>query len=209
MKHLLSLCCLCLLGLARAQMPAAYDPAFDARERERIAAERDQVLQRYGSDEADCYQRFAVNDCLRDVRRQRRVALEELRRQEIILNDAQRAAITAEQQRRVEQRQAERDSPASQAERDAAARERAAREQDAQRRQAERGAAPPAAGPVAPRPAADPDAAAAAAAAAARRAEQQKAYEERQRRAEQRRQEYERRQSQQGPRTSKPLPVPP
>lgn len=204
MKHLLSLCCLCLLGLARAQMPAAYDPAFDARERERIAAERDQALQRYGSDEADCYQRFAVNDCLRDVRRQRRVALEELRRQEIILNDAQRAAITAEQQRRVEQRQAERDSPASQAERDAAARERAAREQDAQRRQAERGAAPPAAGPVAPRPAADPDA---AAAAAARRAEQQKAYEERQRRAEQRRQEYERRQSQQGPRTSKPLPV--
>lgn len=204
MKYLLSLCCLCLLGLARAQLPATYDPAFDARERERIAAERDQALQRYGGEEADCYQRFAVNDCLRDVRRQRRVALEELRRQEIILNDAQRAAVAAEQQRRIEQRQAERESPASQAEREAAAKEQAARVQDAQRRQAER-AAVPAPGPAAQRPAPSPE----AAAAAARRAEQQKAYEERQRRAEQRRREHERQQSQQGPRTSKPLPVPP
>jgi colicin import membrane protein len=204
MKHLLSLCCLCLLGLARAQLPATYDPAFDARERERISAEREQAVQRYSGEEADCYQRFAVNDCLRDVRRQRRVALEELRRQEILLNDAQRAAIAAEQQRRIEQRQAERESSASQAERDAAAKEQAARVQEAQRRQAERAAVPPAGPGAVP---STPNTGAAA--AAARRAEQQKAYEERQRRAEERRQEYERRQSQQGPRNSKPLPVPP
>ena len=201
MKHLLSLLCLCALGAAQAQLPAAYDPAFDARERSRIDAERSAAVQLYGGEEADCYQRFAVNDCLREVRKRRRVVLEELRRQEVILNDAQRAAVAAEQQRRIEQRQAERMDPAEQARRDEAQKAQEERVQGAQQRQSDRTPLP-AAGVRVPRPPASSD-------AAVRRAEQQKAYEERQRNAEQRRRAHEKEQAQQGPRTSQPLPVPP
>lgn len=201
MKHLLSLLCLCAWGVARAQMPAAYDPAFDARERSRIDAERQAAAQRFGGEEADCYQRFAVNDCLREVRKRRRVVLEELRRQEVILNDAQRAAVTAEQQRRVEERQAEREDPSEEARREEARKAQEERQKDAQQRQSRR--LPPDAPGVRPtQPSANGD-------AAARRAEQQKAYEERQRRAEERRLEHERQQREQGTRNSRPLPVPP
>ncbi len=190
MKHLLSLCCLCLLGVAQAQLPATYDPAFDARERARIDAERAAAQQAYGQEEADCYQRFAVNDCLREVRKRRRVTLEELRRQEIVLNDARRAAAAAEQVRRVEQRSAEREEPVPRGRDDTARPERE-----------NAGARAPVAAASAPvRPAA-PD--------AARRAEQQRAYELRQRQAEERRLQREQQQREQGPRNSKPLPVPP
>ena len=202
MKHLLSLFCLCALGAAQAQLPAAYDPAFDARERSRIETERAAAVQRYGGEEADCYQRFAVNDCLREVRKRRRVVLEEIRRQEVILNDAQRAAVTAEQQSRIEQRQAERVDPVEQARREETEKAREQRVQDAQQRQSDRTPPQPATGVQTPKPPAGSD-------AAARRAEQQKAYEERQRRAEERRREYERQQREQGTRNSRPLPVPP
>ena len=85
--------------LACAQQSASYDPEMAARERVRIETERRQALERYGQEEADCYQRFAVNDCLSEVRKRRRVSLEELRRQDIILNDERRAAVAAEQLR--------------------------------------------------------------------------------------------------------------
>ncbi|OGB54968.1 MAG: hypothetical protein A2503_15675 [Burkholderiales bacterium RIFOXYD12_FULL_59_19] len=40
--------------------------------------------------QTDCYQKFAVSDCLRQVRAQKRLALDDLRRQEVILNDLER-----------------------------------------------------------------------------------------------------------------------
>ena len=86
---------LALPGLTGAQQSTAYDAEFDARERARIAAERSQAMAGYEQDQADCYQRFAVNDCLREVRQRRRVVVEELRRQEIVLNDQRRAAAAA------------------------------------------------------------------------------------------------------------------
>lgn len=207
MKRLLSLLCLCTLGVAQAQLSATYDPEFDARERVRIEAERGQALERYGGEEADCYQRFAVNDCLREVRKRRRVSLEELRRQEIILNDAQRAAMVAEQQRRVEERQAEREGAAAQAQREAFEKARAEREQASrvrQERQAER-AQTPTSGASAPVPGGTRQ----PGSEAARRAEQQRAYEARQKQAEERRRQHDKQQREQGPANSKPLPVPP
>jgi hypothetical protein len=89
--------------------PATYDPVVDARERERLAAERDVVQRQTGETEADCYQRFAVSACLRDVRKQRRVALEALRKQELALNDLRRTAATEAQARKVQERQAEKE----------------------------------------------------------------------------------------------------
>lgn len=204
MKHLLSLLSLCAVAVAQAQLPAAYDPEFDARERVRIEAERSRTQLFYADEEARCYQRFAVNDCLRDVRRQRRTALEELRRQEVILNDARRAATAAEQARRVEERSAGRQDPVDEARRLEEQKARESREQQSRDRQAERARAPaaaasaPQAGDKVP-PMDD----------AARRAEQQRAYELRQQRAEERRREREQQLREQGPGNSRPLPVPP
>ncbi|MDZ4073761.1 MAG: hypothetical protein U1E04_03310, partial [Hylemonella sp.] len=105
------------LVLAAAQQPPSYDPAG---ERARIEAERRQALERYGQEEADCYQRFAVNDCLSQMRKRRRVTMEELRRQEIILDDERRAAAAAEKIRRTEAQAAERNSALAQEQREAA-----------------------------------------------------------------------------------------
>ncbi len=97
------------VGATEAQVTVKpYDAEFDAQERSRIHKERQRAEAKYKEDQADCYQRFAVNSCLRDVRRSRRVVVDDLRRQEIVLNDAKRAADVQEQKQRVEQRQTER-----------------------------------------------------------------------------------------------------
>lgn len=92
-----------------AQTSLAYDPVTDARERERIAVERETVRRQTGEAEADCYQRFYVSVCLTDVRKQRRLALEALRKQELALNAARRAAATQAQIRKVQERQAQKE----------------------------------------------------------------------------------------------------
>ena len=70
-----------------------------ATERSRIQVERARAETRYVDEQVVCYARFAVNDCLRDSRARRRQALDQLRRQDIALNDAER------QRRALEQRQ--------------------------------------------------------------------------------------------------------
>ncbi|PKO62672.1 MAG: hypothetical protein CVU24_02875 [Betaproteobacteria bacterium HGW-Betaproteobacteria-18] len=40
--------------------------------------------------QADCYAKFAVSDCLRAARAKKRFVLDDLRRQEVILNDLDR-----------------------------------------------------------------------------------------------------------------------
>ena len=66
---------------------------------ERLRTTETRVLAQAGfmAQEAHCYQLFAVNDCLLDVRRARRDLLADLRRQELSLNDAQRKRRGAEQ----------------------------------------------------------------------------------------------------------------
>lgn len=109
-------------GLARAQnpstppmqtqeegvTPAPFDAEHDARERARIKHERERVEAQYKESLADCYQRFAVNACLRDARRARRVVIDRLRGEEIVLDDAKRLAEAQAQKQRIEARQAER-----------------------------------------------------------------------------------------------------
>lgn len=202
---LILLSCLLAVATAQAQQSASYSPEFDARERARIAVERQQTMERHGREEADCYQRFAVNDCLREVRKRRRVSLEELRRQELILNDERRAAAAAAQQRRVDERAAERGAPQEAGQREAAQKAYEERLERAREKQAEQqsrpaGAAPAPGGNRTPSDGGE---------ASRRRLEQQRAYEEKQRRAEERRQARERAQSEKGPNTSRPLPVPP
>ena len=66
-------------------------------ERQRIAQTREVERARLAAAEAQCYQLFAVNDCLIAVRRERRELLADLRRQELSINDAQRRRRGAEQ----------------------------------------------------------------------------------------------------------------
>jgi colicin import membrane protein len=106
---------LCLLLVAFAlQMPAqaqapeqAPQPGSEEhtrQERERITAQRKSIEDNFATEQAACYQRFAVNDCLQDSRVRRRDALADLRRQEISLNDAERKQRGAQQTRKVEEK---------------------------------------------------------------------------------------------------------
>lgn len=98
-----------MTACACAQASDAGSPAPDvAAERSRIQVERAQAESRYVQEQAACYARFAVNDCLRDARARRRQAVDRLRRQEVSFNDAER------QRRALEQRQQIKDGSAGQ-----------------------------------------------------------------------------------------------
>ncbi len=77
-----------------------------ATERARIKVEQAQVQSRFAREEAACYQRFAVNDCLQEARAHQRAALNDLRRQEIALNDVERKRKGEERIRRLNEKAA-------------------------------------------------------------------------------------------------------
>lgn len=90
------------------------DQAADA-ERAAISAERSRSEAAYLQEQKACYQKFAVNDCLRDAGGRHRKLAADLRHREIALNDAQRKRQAAEQARsRQEKAEAERQKQAGQ-----------------------------------------------------------------------------------------------
>ena len=91
----------CLVQVALAQ--DAEDPAAA---RAHISAERSQVEAAFRLQEKGCYSKFAVNDCLKAARAQRRETLADLKRQETSLNDADRKRKGAERQRALEEKAA-------------------------------------------------------------------------------------------------------
>ena len=129
MKSLLT----CLV-LAAVMMPvrAQTEPVAEA-ERARIAAEREQADMRFVVQEKNCYRKFAVNDCLKAARAQRRELLSDLRRQELSLNDAERRHRSADRVHSLDHsaEQREEESEAQRAE--AVARRRDKQEELAQR----------------------------------------------------------------------------
>ena len=110
MKYLAFVLCIVLfVPGARAQSELEIEDPItqrDALERERIQQTRASEQAKFVAQEAQCYARFAVNDCLREVRSHRREVLGDLRRQEISLNDAQRKRRGAEQLLRSDARSA-------------------------------------------------------------------------------------------------------
>lgn len=96
------------LGLSLAAILVAMSafsqsmPAND--QRLRIQAERMEKEPHYQIQETQCYARFAVTDCLNEVRSQRRAVLHELRRQEITLNNIERQQKAQEQLERIRQK---------------------------------------------------------------------------------------------------------
>ena len=105
MKHLASslsflLCWTLLAPCAFAQSQSDTEETStlrDQADRERIRQTRASQQALFTSQEAQCYARFAVNDCLIEIRARRRVVLGDLRRQEILLNDERRKRRGADQ----------------------------------------------------------------------------------------------------------------
>ncbi|MBL0422031.1 hypothetical protein JI739_16895 [Ramlibacter sp. AW1] len=88
---------LLVAGAALAQGTAG--PEWVQAERARIAAERAAVEARHAREEVACRARFAVNDCVRESTARRRVALSELRKQELAVNAAERQQRAEERRR--------------------------------------------------------------------------------------------------------------
>ena len=106
-------------GLCVAVWPAMAQPVASASaptplsagqldrqaQRDRIHQERQAITAARKRDEAACYRRFAVEDCLREVRAKARGAELQLRAREVQLNDAQRKEKAAERLRAIEEKQ--------------------------------------------------------------------------------------------------------
>lgn len=84
---------------------AALGSAPEPSERARIAAERLAAQTRFAAEEKACYNKFATQDCLTEASTRRRLAMSDLRRQEISMNDADRKRRGAEQMKRLEKKQ--------------------------------------------------------------------------------------------------------
>lgn len=70
----------------------------------RIQATRAQQETQYQKEEAICYGKFAVTDCLHAVRARRRESFELLRKQEVALRQAQRQFKAAQQLERLKEK---------------------------------------------------------------------------------------------------------
>ena len=70
-----------------------------------IDAKRQQLQSGFAAEDAVCYSRFAVNNCLRDVDARRKASLADLRRQDVVLNDQERKRRGAEEIQRIETKQ--------------------------------------------------------------------------------------------------------
>jgi len=102
MKFVLFLLCCCLsLGAAIAQSPA-QEKANSALERSKVAAERARLEAGFQAEEAACKSRFAVNSCLQEIRTRRNEAMADLRRQDILINEADRKVRAADQIQKTE-----------------------------------------------------------------------------------------------------------
>lgn len=92
MKTLVVLSLLLCLASVKAQPAVASDdlPARIAEAREHLQQERQAIESLHEERARACWQRFAVNDCLREVRRSRHDALDPLRPRELELNAQER-----------------------------------------------------------------------------------------------------------------------
>lgn len=96
--------CLSALALGAITLTAAAQSSEDiASHRLEIAQQRAALEEVHERSRAECYQRFAVNDCLLAVKRLRGEQMGDLRRQEIALNDLERKRKSAAQLRTLDE----------------------------------------------------------------------------------------------------------
>ena len=80
-------------------------PAQFAQERQRLEQAQQVIEQAHELRMRECWQRFAVNACLQEVRRSRHAALDPLRAQELALNARERAWRTQQREERLQEKQ--------------------------------------------------------------------------------------------------------
>lgn len=133
----------CALALLAALSAHAQDAAADA-ERARLRAERAALDARFAEAKRACNARFAVTDCVEEAAREHSTARAEVRRQERVLNEAERRRRAAERLRAQEERNAPEAQKAAAERRARAVAEQLEREvrarEKAERRQAEQAA---------------------------------------------------------------------
>lgn len=103
MRAFAALFLLASLGTGAGAQTAAGPDNPDA-ERSGITVERARLEAGFLTEDAGCYKRFFVNNCLDDVNTRRREALATLRTQEVVLNEQERKMKGAEQIRRIEEK---------------------------------------------------------------------------------------------------------
>ena len=100
-----------LAGCAMASAQAAGD-ADPARARAQIEQQRQSLLTQLQQQEAACYQRFAVEDCLKQVRATARERDNQLWRQDLELREVERRDQAAQRLQAIEARESQRLEPA-------------------------------------------------------------------------------------------------
>ncbi len=184
----------------------AQDAAGMAAERERIAQQRERQEALHLQERRTCYQRFAVNACLDEVRTRHNGIMGDLRRQEIALNDQERSQRAALRLRELEERQSEERRREEEARRQQALQDSREREERAAQKAEDARQAASAAGRRAQRQQSQQ---ARPAPAPVDEAGNRAVFQERQRDAAERRERLQRRQAEDtGPRP-RPLPTPP
>ncbi len=98
---------LLLSAMGFASIGQTQDEAVTAatdRERQRINAERATLEAAFDAEEAACYNRFFVNNCLNAIKPRRREAMADLKLREGALNEQERRQKAAEQVRKTEEK---------------------------------------------------------------------------------------------------------
>ena len=94
-----------------ASLPERANADSRAAGREAVRKEREAIAQTLRQSEAACYQRFAVEDCLRKARRHARDAQAVLRQRESVWDEAERQERAAQRLEDIQQRQNTRTAP--------------------------------------------------------------------------------------------------
>jgi hypothetical protein len=89
--------------MASASAQTAEDvPQSIVKERAALSFKRSAILAEFEARSQDCWQRFAVNDCLSHARRLRRADLEPIRQAELQLNEQERQWRTLQRDERLQ-----------------------------------------------------------------------------------------------------------
>ncbi len=107
MKHSLLAVLTTLSASGLGAQSLVGEPEFIRVQRETIAKERSEVTVVYQQEATLCWQKFAVNACLREARQRRHAALEPLRQCDLVLNAQERQWRTEQRNVRLEGKQPE------------------------------------------------------------------------------------------------------
>ena len=103
-KTVLAVMAACVSWGLGAQTPSG-DPESVRLQREVIAQQREAIHAEFQQASKACWQKFAVNACLSEARSKRRMALEPLRQQDLLVNALERQWRTEQRDIRLEGKQ--------------------------------------------------------------------------------------------------------